>query len=73
VKKRILIFASVILAAVVGYIGESKPQAEADFQVLGAANQVSGWKVYSLSNEIVTSNTGEVYVALGISVNVKPN
>jgi len=56
------------LAAVVGYIDENKPQAETDFQVLGAANQVSGWKAYSLSNEIVTNNTGEVYVALGISV-----
>jgi len=56
------------LAAVVGYIGENKPQAEDDFQVLGAANQVSGWRAYSLSNEIVTANTGEVYVALGISV-----
>lgn len=56
------------LAAVVGYIGENKPQAENDFQVVGAANQVSGWKAYSLSNEIVTNNTGEVYVALGISV-----
>ena len=56
------------LAAVVGYIDENKPQAETDFQVLGAANQVSGWKAYSLSNGIVTNNTGEVYVALGISV-----
>jgi hypothetical protein len=56
------------LAAVVGYIDENKPQAENDFQVVGAANQVSGWKAYSLSNEIVTNNTGEVYVALGISV-----
>jgi hypothetical protein len=56
------------LAAVVGYLGENKPQAEADFQVLGAANQLSGWKAYSFSSEIVTANTGEVYVALGISV-----
>jgi hypothetical protein len=44
------------------------PQVEADFQVLGAANLVSGWRAYSLSNEIFTTNTGEVYVALGISV-----
>ena len=56
------------LAAVVGYIGENKPQAEADFQVLGAANQVSGWRTYSFSNKIVTNNIGEGYVALGISV-----
>ncbi len=56
------------LAAVVGYIGENNPQAEADFQVLGEANQVSGWRAYSLSNKIVTTNTGEVYVAFGISV-----
>ncbi len=57
-----------ILAVVVGYIGENKPQGEADFQVLGATNQVPGWKAYSFSSEIVTANTGEVYVALGISV-----
>ena len=56
------------LVAVVGYIGINKPQAEPDFQVLGAANQVSGWKAYGLSKEIVTNNIGEVFVALGISV-----
>jgi hypothetical protein len=56
------------LAAVVGYIGGNKPQAEADFRILGVANQLSGWKAYSLSNEIATNQTGEVYVALGISV-----
>jgi hypothetical protein len=53
------------IAAVVGYIGEENPEIENDFQVLGAANQVSGWKPYTLSGEV---NTGEVHVALGISV-----
>ena len=56
------------LATVVGYIGESDPKTEADFQILGAANQVSRWRAYSLSNEIITDNLGEVYAALGISV-----
>jgi len=56
------------LAAVVGHIGVNVPQAEPDFQVLGAANQEAEWKAYGLSKEIAVNNTGEVYVALGISV-----
>jgi hypothetical protein len=56
------------LAEVVGYVGKYSPEAEADFQVQGAANQISGWLAYSFSSEISTDDTGEVYVALGISV-----
>lgn len=56
------------LAVVVGHIGENNPVVEADFQVLGAANRVSGWLDYSFTSEINTNDTGEVYVAVGISV-----
>lgn len=56
------------IAEIVAYIGEDNPEVEDDFQVLGAANQVVGWKEYSLSNEISTGDTGEVFVAFGISV-----
>ncbi len=56
------------LAAVVGYVGDKDPEEEADFQVLGVANQVSGWKGYSFSSEIIAGSDGVVHVALGISV-----
>jgi hypothetical protein len=56
------------LAAVVGYVGQEDPEKKADFQVLGAANQVSGWRTYVLSVETSTGKAGEVFVALGISV-----
>lgn len=56
------------IAAVVGYIGEKSPGEEADFQVIGTANQVSGWKTYIFSSLAKTGNTGEIYIALGISV-----
>src|SRR4030042_5053711 len=56
------------IAEIVAYIGEDNPEVEDDFQVWGATNQVAGWKEYSLSNEISTGDTGEVFVAFGISV-----
>lgn len=56
------------LAVVVGYIGDKNPQVEEDFQVLGAANEVEGWKTYSISTQVQSGSSGEVYVALGISV-----
>jgi hypothetical protein len=56
------------IAVVVGYIGLENPEKESDFQVIGPGNQVAGWKEYSLSTELNTGGTGEVFVALGISV-----
>jgi len=56
------------IAEVVCYVGEKSPKEEADFQVLGTANQVSGWKTYSFSSLAKTGNKGEIYIALGISV-----
>ncbi len=56
------------IAEVVAYIGEDNSEVEDDFHVLGAADQVAGWKAYSLSVGINTGSLGEVFVAFGISV-----
>lgn len=56
------------IAVFVGYIGVENPEKESDFQVIDPANQVAGWKEYSLSKELNSGATGEVFVALGISV-----
>ena len=56
------------IAEVVAYIGEDNAEVEDDFHVLGAADQVAGWKAYSLSVETNTGSLGEVFVAFGISV-----
>ncbi len=56
------------LAAVVGYAGLEDPEAEGDFGVIGPADQVAGWKLYSFSGETPTGGSGEVWVALGVSV-----
>lgn len=56
------------IAEVVAYIGEDNAEVEDDFHVLGAADQVAGWKAYSLTVEINTGSLGEVFVAFGISV-----
>ena len=56
------------LAVVVGYAGSENPEAEEDFQILGSANQAEGWKTYNLNQQLQTSNSGDIYVALGFSV-----
>jgi len=56
------------IAVVMGYIGVENPEKESDFRVIDSANQVAGWKEYSLSKELNTGGTDEVFVALGISV-----
>ena len=53
------------IAVVVGYVGSKQPTQEEDLQVLGPANQVAGWRPYSLS---VDAEPGEAWVALGVSV-----
>ncbi|PVX27287.1 MAG: hypothetical protein CW716_03075 [Candidatus Bathyarchaeum sp.] len=57
-----------VIAAVVGFAGTSNPETEADFAVLGQANEVSGWKRYTHTITLKTDSSGEVWVALGISV-----
>jgi len=56
------------LAAVIGYVGGNSPAVEDDFQVIGSANQVSGWKTYTFESEVTTDDSGNAYVALGIAV-----
>ncbi len=56
------------IAAVCVYAGTSSPEAEIDLAVLGAANQVAGWKKYTHSAVVNTDSAGEVWVAVGISV-----
>ncbi len=56
------------IAAVIGYAGNKDPVAEGDFQVIGVANQVEGWKTYTFSTEVSADSNGDAYVALGIAV-----
>ena len=57
-----------VIAGVVGFAGTSNPEVEADFTVLGQANEVSGWKRYTHTATLNTGSSGEVWVAVGISV-----
>jgi len=57
-----------VIAGVVGFAGTSNPEVEADFTVLGQANEVSGWKRYTHTATLETGSSGEVWVAVGISV-----
>jgi hypothetical protein len=57
-----------VIASVVGFAGTSNPEVEADFTVLGQANEVSGWKRYIHTATVNTGASGEVWVAVGISV-----
>ena len=57
-----------VIADVVGFAGTSNPEVEADFTVLGQANEVSGWKRYTHTATLNTGSSGEVWVAVGISV-----
>jgi len=57
-----------VIAGVVGFAGISNPEVEADFTVLGQANEVSGWKRYTHTATLKMGSSGEVWVAVGISV-----
>ena len=57
-----------VIAAVVGFAGTENPEVEADFTVIGKANDVSGWKRYTYLATLETDFSGEVWVAVGISV-----
>jgi hypothetical protein len=57
-----------VIAAVVCFAGTSDPEAEADFTILGQANEISGWKRYTHTASLKTGSSGEVWVAVGISV-----
>ncbi|MBS7615022.1 hypothetical protein KEJ18_04750 [Candidatus Bathyarchaeota archaeon] len=56
------------IAAVVAFAGVRNPEEESDFEVLGAANQVSGWMQYKFEATVNTEDNGEAWVAFGVSV-----
>lgn len=56
------------IAAVVAYAGNSKPQVEDDFAVVGVANEQAGWKNYAYTTDLTTDSNGEIWVSVGISV-----
>jgi hypothetical protein len=56
------------VAAICAYTGIRNPEAEESFSVIGPANEVAGWKRYSLTAIIDTGSSEEIWVALGISV-----
>jgi hypothetical protein len=64
---------------VCAYAGISNPEVETDFTVLGQANKVAGWKRYTHETTagwkrythettLYTGSSGEVWVAVGITV-----
>ena len=57
-----------VIASVCAFAGNSDPTVEADFTVLGPANEVAGWKKYAHTATFTAGSTGEVWVALGITV-----
>ena len=57
-----------IIAGVCTYAGILNPEAEANFTVIGQANEVAGWKRYTYKTTLHTGSSGEVWVALGITV-----
>lgn len=56
------------IAVVCAHIGVENPEVESDFIVIGAANEVAGWKNYTHVADLNTGSSGELWVAVGISV-----
>ena len=56
------------IAGVCAYAGTSNPEYEADFVILGQANEVAGWKQYTHETPLYTGSSEEVWVAVGITV-----
>jgi hypothetical protein len=56
------------IAGVCAYVGLSNPEEEADFEVIGNANEAAGWKAYSHTTTLNTGSNGEIWVAAGITV-----
>jgi hypothetical protein len=57
-----------VVAGVCTYAGISKPEAEANFTVIGNANEIAGWKRYTHETTLYTGSSDEVWVAVGITV-----
>lgn len=56
------------IAVVCAYAGAREPRFEEDFTVIGNANEVKGWKRYDYTVKVNAGSSGEIWVALGISV-----
>lgn len=56
------------LAVVCAYTNLANPEVEADFAVLGSANEGAGWREYSLMTNLFTDSSDTLWVAIGISV-----
>ena len=57
-----------VIAGVCAYAGILNPEAEANLTVVGNANEFAGWKQYTYTTTLLTSSTGEIWVAAGITV-----
>jgi hypothetical protein len=55
------------IANAVTHISTKNASTEADFHIIGAANQAAGWKNYTYTAQVETGASGNVNVALGIS------
>ncbi|HPD31222.1 MAG TPA: hypothetical protein PLL20_14620 [Phycisphaerae bacterium] len=55
------------LAKVAAYAGGKAPDAESDFDVSMAADQVAGWKTYTYVIDATATTNGKIRVAFGIS------
>jgi len=57
-----------VIASVCAYAGISNPEVEADFTILGQANEAAGWKHFVHGTTLQTDSTGEAWVAVGITI-----
>ncbi len=57
-----------VIAGICAYVGISNPEAEADFTVIGNANEVGGWKRYTYTTTLQNGLGTEIWVGLGITV-----
>jgi len=57
-----------VIAGVCAYAGIINPEAEVDFDVIGNANEVAGWKRYTYTTTLQTGSGEEAWVGLGITV-----
>ncbi len=53
---------------VVAYAGAREPKAEIDFTIIGEDLDHEGWKTYGHTDKVTADESGEVWVAFGVSV-----
>ncbi len=57
-----------VIAGVCAYAGVSNPETEANFTVIGNANEVAGWKRYTYTTTLNTIPNKEIWVGVGLTV-----